>query len=540
MAGGGVVAGGPTRHYEGRVTAFVLVTCIVAAMGGLIFGGVTSMDEFLKKFFPSVYEKEHNLTGADENMYCKYDNQLLTLFTSSLYLAALIASFFASMVTRSFGRKTSMFIGGIVFLIGSVINGVAMNLAMLILGRILLGVGVGFANQSVPVYLSEMAPAKIRGALNMGFQIAVTVGILLANLVNYGTSKMKGGIGWRLSLGLAGVPAILMTIGSIFLPDTPNSILERGNVEEAKRMLIKIRGVANVEDELQDLIEACEESKKVDNPWKNIMEARHRPQLIFCIFIPFFQQLTGINVIMFYAPVLFKTLGFGNDASLMSSVITGIVNVIATFVSVFTVDKVGRRVLFLEGGIQMFLCQCGAAIMLAVNYGTAGSGSMSKVEADIFLFLICAFVAAFAWSWGPLGWLIPAEAFLSMLCHLKFGLFFFFAAFVFVMTIFIYLLLPETRGVPIEEMTQVFKEHWFWSKYIPEDALPHNPPTKADSNATNIPIEAECGSADILAGLIVRLPTVDVGDGGGTPQENVGEEEGWPPPGEKEKGKGGF
>lgn len=105
------------------------------------------MDDFLKKFFPSVYEKEHKLATGEENMYCKFDSQLLTLFTSSLYLAALVASFFAAMVTRSFGRKMSMFLGGVVFLVGSVINGVAVNLAMLILGRILLGVGVGFANQ---------------------------------------------------------------------------------------------------------------------------------------------------------------------------------------------------------------------------------------------------------------------------------------------------------------------------------------------------------------------------------------------------------
>lgn len=335
----------------------------------------------------------------------------------------------------------------------------------------------------------------------MGFQIAITVGILIANLVNYGTAKMEGGVGWRVSLGVAAVPAFVMTVGSILLPDTPNSILERGKVEEAKKMLLKIRGVSNVDEELQDLIEASEAAKKVENPWKDITQARYRPQLIFCIFVPFFQQLTGINVIMFYAPVLFKTLGFGNDASLMSAVITGVVNVVATFVSVFTVDKVGRRALFLEGGVQMFLCQCGAAIMLAIKYGVGGHGSMSKVEADVFLFLICAFVAAFAWSWGPLGWLIPtevtslevrsagqainvsvnmiftfviAQAFLSMLCHLKFGLFFFFAAFVFFMTIFVYLLLPETRGVPIEEMHRVFKAHWFWAKYIPDDVLPAN------------------------------------------------------------------
>jgi MFS family permease len=205
------------------------------------------------------------------------------------------------------------------------------------------------------MYLSEMAPTKMRGALNMGFQMMVTIGILVANLINYGTSKLENG--WRISLGLGVVPAILLCLGSIFLGDTPNSLIERGQLENAKIMLQKIRGTKNVDEEFQDIIDAIEQAKNVENPWKNILQPKYRPQLTFCSFIPIFQQLTGINVIMFYAPILFKILGFGNEASLMSAVITGCINVIATLVSIFTVDKLGRKILFLEGGIQMFICQ---------------------------------------------------------------------------------------------------------------------------------------------------------------------------------------
>ncbi|KAJ7973608.1 putative Sugar transporter [Quillaja saponaria] len=504
MAGGGSVDHGPVKHYDGSITAFVVVTCLVAAMGGLIFGydlgisgGVTSMEPFLEKFFPSVYKKQID-ASALENQYCKFDSELLTLFTSSLYLAALVASFLASAITRIFGRKISMCIGGLVFLAGSVLNGAATNVEMLIVGRLLLGAGIGFANQSVPVYLSEMAPAKIRGALNMGFQMAITIGIFSANLINYGTAKIKGGWGWRLSLALAAVPAIMMTVGSVFLPDTPNSILERGNTEKAKKMLQKIRGTPNVDEEFQDLIDASEAAKLVQNQWSNILQPRYRPQLIFCILIPFFQQLTGINVITFYAPVLFKTLGFGDDASLISAVISGAVNVVATLVSIFTVDKVGRRFLFLEGGFQMLICQTAVGVMIGMNFGVSGEGSLTKLEANLLLFLICGYVAAFAWSWGPLGWLVPSEIcpleirsagqainvsvnmlltfviaqlFLAMLCHLKFGLFLFFAGFVVIMTVFIYLLLPETKNVPIEEMNSVWMAHWFWGRYIPDEAV---------------------------------------------------------------------
>lgn len=503
MAGGVFVAQGG-RNYEGGVTAFVIVTCLVAAMGGLIFGydlgisgGVTSMEQFLTKFFPSVHKKMTNESG-EQNAYCKFDSHLLTLFTSSLYLAALVASFFASSITRVFGRKPTMFLGGLVFLIGSILNGVAEGIIVLIVGRLLLGVGVGFANQSVPVYLSEMAPAKLRGALNMGFQMAITIGILVANLVNYGTAKIKGGWGWRVSLALAAVPAIMMTVGAFFLPETPNSILERGNQEKAKKMLQRIRGTSNVEEEFQDLLEASEAAKKVQHPWTNILQPKYRPQLVICSLIPFFQQLTGINVIMFYAPVLFLTLGFGDEASLMSAVITGIVNVVATVVSIVTVDKFGRRILFLEGGIQMIICQIGVGVMIGLKFGLKGVGTLSSTEANLVLFMICAYVAAFAWSWGPLGWLVPSEicpleirsagqainvsvnmfftfiiaqGFLAMLCHMKFGLFFFFAGFVLIMTIFVALFMPETKNVPIEEMNRVWKAHWFWGKYIPDEAV---------------------------------------------------------------------
>ncbi|TXG56908.1 hypothetical protein EZV62_018221 [Acer yangbiense] len=385
-----------------------------------------------------------------------------------------------------------MSFGGFAFLIGAIINGVASNIIMQIVGRLLLGVGVGFANQSVPVFLSEMAPAKVRGALNIGFQMAITIGILIANLVNFGTVKISGGWGWRVSLALAAVPAVMMTVGSFLLPDTPNSIMERGYTLKAKNMLAKIRGTINVDREFQDLYEATEAAKRVEHPWRNILQPKYRPQLACCILIPFFQQLTGINVIMFYASVLFKTIGFGDDASLMSAVISGGVNVVATAVSIYCVDKFGRRILFLQGGMQMFISHILVGVMIALKFGLNGTVKLSKADADVILFLICLYVAAFAWSWGPLGWLVPSEicpleirsaaqainvsvnmlftfiiaqVFLTMLCHMKFGLFFFFAGFVVIMTIFVFLFVPETKNDPIEEMGTVWKNHWFWHKY---------------------------------------------------------------------------
>ncbi|KAJ6849374.1 putative sugar carrier protein C [Iris pallida] len=389
-----------------------------------------------------------------------------------------------------------MFGGGVTFLVGSALNGAAESVLALILGRVLLGVGIGFANQSVPVYLSEMAPAKLRGQLNIGFQLMITVGIFGANLINYGTSKIEGGWGWRVSLALAAVPALIITVGSLVLPDTPNSLVERGHGEEAKEMLRRIRGTDDVHAEYEDLVAASEEARSVDRPWATITERRYRPQLAIAVLIPFFQQLTGINVIMFYAPVLFKTIGFGDEASLMSAVITGLVNLFATFVSIACVDRFGRRFLFLQGGAQMLACQLVVGSLIAVMFGTAGGTGEEGIPrgyATAVVAFICAYVAAFAWSWGPLGWLVPSEifpleirsagqsitvsvnmfftfviaqVFLSMLCHMKFGLFYFFAGWVAAMTAFVALFLPETKNVPIEEMVHVWRSHWFWGKYM--------------------------------------------------------------------------
>ncbi|GJN34257.1 hypothetical protein PR202_gb22904 [Eleusine coracana subsp. coracana] len=451
------------------------------------------MDTFLSRFFPSVYHKQHSSSSESTNQYCKFDSQLLTLFTSSLYLSALAASLLAASVTRAAGRKWSMFLGGLTFLAGCALNAAAVNVTMLILGRVLLGVGVGFANQSVPVYLSEMAPARARGMLNNGFQLMITLGILLANLVNYGTARIPGGWGWRLSLGLAAVPALVMTAGALFLPDTPNSLLERGHPEKAKQMLRRVRGVDDVTAEYDDLVSAGDVSRAVAHPWRDILKRRYRPQLVMSIAIPLLQQLTGINVIMFYAPVLFKTLGFGASASLMSAVITGLVNLASTLVSVFTVDRLGRRALFLEGGAQMLAGLVAVGALVGARLGWAGVAAFPPGYAAGVVVVMCAYVAGFAWSWGPLGWLVPSEvmplevrpagqavtvavnmlmtfvvaqAFLPLLCRLRFPLFFVFAGCVVVMTIFVYFFLPETKGVPIEDMAEVWKAHWQWKRFV--------------------------------------------------------------------------
>ncbi|XP_047050044.1 sugar transport protein 7-like [Lolium rigidum] len=482
-------------EYKGHMTFAVAMACIVAAIGGSIFGydigisGVNTMDPFLEKFFPVVFRRKNSPT---RNNYCKYDNQALSAFTSSLYLAGQVSTLAAAPVTRNYGRRASIICGGISFLIGAALNAAAGSLTILIIGRIMLGVGIGFGNQAVPLYLSEMAPAHLRGGLNMMFQLATTLGIFTANMINFGTQKIKPW-GWRLSLGLAAAPALLMTIGGILLPETPNSLIERGHVEEGRRVLELIRGTAEVDAEFTDMTEASELAKTIKHPFRSILERRNRPQLVMAVCMPAFQILTGINSILFYAPVLFQSMGFGASAALYSSMLTGAVLLFSTLISIATVDRLGRRKLLISGGIQMIVCQVIVAAILAVKF--SADKQLSRSCSIAVVMVICLFMLAFGWSWGPLGWTVPSEifaletrsagqsitvavnlfftfviaqAFLSLLCAFKFAIFIFFACWIAVMTAFVHVFLPETKGVPIEEMVLLWSKHRFWKNVMPD------------------------------------------------------------------------
>ncbi|CAN6346926.1 unnamed protein product [Urochloa humidicola] len=299
--------------------------------------------------------------------------------------------------------------------------------------------------------------------------------------------------GWRLSLSLAGIPGALLTLGALLVVDTPNSLVERGRLEEGKAALKKIRGVDDVEPEFNAIVEASRIARKVKHPFRNLLRRRNRPQLVVAVLLQMFQQLTGISAITFYAPVLFKTLGFKTDAALYAAVIIGAVNVLSTLVSVYAVDRAGRRMLLLEAGAYMFLSQAAFAAVFRIKV-TDDADGIDRAWAIMLVAMAGVFTSSFAWSWGPLGWLLPSEmfplearamgqsvavctqllltfvtaqAFLSMLCRLKYGIFAFFAAWDVVMSLFVLFFLPETKNVPIEEMAErVWRQHWFWKRFV--------------------------------------------------------------------------
>jgi sugar porter (SP) family MFS transporter len=286
-----------------------------------------------------------------------------------------------------------------------------------------------------------------------------------------------------------------MTIGAVFISDTPNSLVERGKTDEARQSLIRIRGKdADVEPELAEIIKASEIAREAtQEPFLTMFKRMYRPHIVIAILLPCFQQLTGINIIAFYAPVLFKSVGFGDNSSYLASIILAGANFCAIMVSTGFVDRYGRRFLLIAGGTVMFFCLVAVSSVLGVAAGNSSAKTLPTSDGIAVLVLMCMYSAGFGWSWGPLSWLIPSEifpirirptgqsisiavgsfmtflltqTFLTMLCHLTYGTFLFYACWMFVMTGFAIFFIPETKGISIDSMYIVWGRHWFWHRFV--------------------------------------------------------------------------
>lgn len=203
-----------------------------------------------------------------------------------------------------------------------------------------------------------MAPARWRGAFTSGINFFLTLGVLVANLLNYAAARVSWG--WHLSLSLAGAPAAAMFVGALFLTDTPSSLVMRGSVDDARAALRRVRGSgADVDAELREVSRAVEATRRSEDGAALRMATRreYRPFLVFAVAVPVFTQLTGVVVLAFFAPLVFRTVGFGSNGALMGTVILGAVNLVSIILATLVIDRYGRRFLFMVGGIQMIVCQ---------------------------------------------------------------------------------------------------------------------------------------------------------------------------------------
>lgn len=433
---------------------FVYVVTSVAALGGLLFGYDTGVISGALLFIGDDFQLNAFLEG---------------FIVSSLLLGAVVGAGISGALSDRLGRRTIILIAAVIFAVGAIGAALSPNVATLICFRAVLGLGVGAASALVPAYISESAPTDVRGSLSTLFQLAITVGILLAYLVNAAFASASD---WRWPIGLAFVPAVVLFVGMYFLPETPRWLVSKDRDEEARRVLGRTRTEEEVESELRS-IQRAEEEQGEQTGYRELLAPWVRPMLVVGIGLAVFQQLVGINTVIYYAPTIIESTGLASAASVLATVGIGVVNVLMTVVAILVVDRVGRKPLLLVGlaGMVVSLGLIGAAF--------AFSG-LSGILSWVTLAGLMLYIASFAVSFGPLLWVmlpeifplkargsgtgisalsnwganfVVAQAFLPLVGLIgRSAVFWSLAGVCILAALFIYFLVPETRGRSLEQI----------------------------------------------------------------------------------------
>lgn len=320
------------------------------------------------------------------------------LVVSSMLIGAIIGSGGSGPLSDRIGRRRLVLIIAIIYIIGSLILVVAQNMPTLVFGRLIIGLAVGGSMATVPVYLSEMAPTAYRGSLGSLNQLMITIGILAAYLVNYVFADIEG---WRWMLGLAIVPSVILLIGIAFMPESPRWLLEHRN-EKAARDVMRI--TFNDDNEINTEIKEMKELSAIsESTWTILKSPWLRPTLIIGCIFALFQQIIGINAIIFYAPTIFSKAGLGEATSILGTVGIGTINVLVTIIAVFIADKVNRKKLLVTGNVGMVA----SLLVMAILIWTIGIAS----SAGIIIVCLSLFIVFFGLTWGPILWVMLPEMF---------------------------------------------------------------------------------------------------------------------------------
>ncbi|MFN8473490.1 MAG: sugar porter family MFS transporter [Anaerolineae bacterium] len=372
---------------EGRITSYVILVAVIAAIGGLLFGYDTGVISGAILFIKQQFGMP---SGQEE------------FVTSAVLLGAVLGALLGGVLAPRIGRKWSIIVGAVLFLVGTAAAAFAPNVPILIFGRIVTGMGIGLASFVVPMYISEMAPARYRGQMTSLNQLAIVVGILLAYLIDYVFSK---GSDWRWMFAVGLIPAAALGIGMLFMPLSPRWLISKGRVPEAKKVLEKTRGTSDVQPE----IEHTQEELRVmsSGGYGALLLPLLRLPLIIGIGLAILQQVTGINTVIYYAPTIFEMSGLGSaGTSIAATAGVGIVNFIGTIVAIFLVDRSGRRPLLTVSLAGM----SAALLLLAAAFGfrgmfAAGSNMLGILTAAGLMI----YVFAFAIGLGPVFWVLISE-----------------------------------------------------------------------------------------------------------------------------------
>jgi SP family arabinose:H+ symporter-like MFS transporter len=458
-------------------TRYTIRVALIVALGGFLMGFDASVISGVVGFIGPEFELTKIQIGWA---------------VASLTLTSTLAMMTAGPISDRFGRRPVLRVAAILFTISAIASAIAPDYLTLVIARMVGGLGVGAALIIAPMYIAELAPADIRGRMVSFNQLNIVIGISVAYFSNFlilslGQSDLAwaqslrlGDWTWRWMLGVEAIPAIIYFLALFLVPESPRWLVMRGKAEEALQILARVSGKVQAEKDLGAVQKSLDDEAHLEKgALKDLFLPAMRLVLTIGIVIAILQQITGINSVFFYAPMIFEQSGIGTDASFMQAVLVGIVNVVATVVAIALIDKLGRRPLLISGLIII----ASSMLLLAYSFSSATygpGGELIDMNATMVLIGILSFVAGFGISLGPVMWVLFSELFpnrlrgiaisfcglinssISFLVQLVFPwelenfgpatTFLIYGSFAIVGLIFVMRVLPETKGKSLEEL----------------------------------------------------------------------------------------
>jgi len=446
------------KKAKSEVNGFVYFAVGVAALGGLLFGYDTGVISGAILFIKNQF----SLSATMEE-----------IVVSSVLVGAVAGAIIGGALTGRFGRRKMIILAGIIFTASALGTALAPTVSLLIAARVVSGIGIGIASFISPMYIAELVPAKVRGSLVAVNMLAITSGIMVAYLVDYAFSSSGG---WRYMFGLAAIPSIALIIGMWRLPDSPRWLISKSKVEQARQILQRARTVSDVSPEITDIQKSME--KQGAGGLKGLFQPSLRMPMIVGLGLAVFQQITGINTVIYYAPTIFKFAGItaAGPAILAGAGLT-MVMWLFHVLAIFLMDRVGRRPLLLVG-------VAGQIIGLAILGAAFQFQQLASFKSYVAIGGLVIYVACFAFGLGPIFWLLISEIYplkvrgaamsavtvtnwaLNLVVAVTFltlvgvlghaGTFWLYGVIAIGAWVFLYLLVPETKGKTLEQI----EEHW--------------------------------------------------------------------------------
>lgn len=456
----------PGRHAG---TAYLALACGVATLGGLLFGYDTAV-----------------ISGAIEPLRVHFglDSTLKGWAAGSALVGCVGGVLAAGPLSDRFGRRATLLVAAVLFLASALGTALPRTFATFIVYRILGGVGVGIASMTSPIYIAEVSPARLRGRMVSLNQFAIVFGMLAVYFVNYfislqGDAQWNAAVGWRWMFGSEALPALVLLGTLLLVPESPRFLCRTGRTARAREILARIDGPEHAAREVAGIEAAL--LREEGGAFRELLRPGLRGVLVLGIVLAVLQQVTGINVFLYYAPDIFRAVaGSGTDAALLQTVVVGAVNLLFTVVAIATVDRLGRRPLMIAGTAGM-----------GVSLVAIGAAAWGQAIGGWLLVFVLGYIASFALSVGPVTWVILSEIFPTRLRGRALGIatfflwtanylvsqsfpmmdenewlvarfhhgfpFFVYAAFCAVLLAVVIGFVPETKGRSLEEIERMWR-----------------------------------------------------------------------------------